>query len=152
MKKTLSLAIIFLLILSLISCDIVNDLSGFANDFYQIYDTTIDINYPSFPREITFTYDGEKRTTCTIDKATQELSIGILTIKLYGTKISATNGHENTACVITWKLVDSDNYMVANGRVSTPSISVNEKFVEEITIYDIDTNGVYTLQLLDSNY
>ena len=72
------------------------------------------------------------------------------TLILSGTSVYSKNGNyvsENKE--IGYKIYDSNDVVFKSGTAWTNAVSVGEKFVDEVSLYDLDPNETYRIVLLD---
>ena len=72
-------------------------------------------------------------------------------INFEGVKTADVDGKNNSdSCIFSWKLYDSDNYVIDSGNVFTSNLVVGEKFKDEKEyIYNIKAGEKYRLQISD---
>lgn len=73
-----------------------------------------------------------------------------LSITVSGQKLSG--GDSIGYDMVSYKLYDSDGYMVDSGNLYLQSLSTGDKFREEITIYDVTPGETYTLKLFEYSW
>lgn len=119
-------------------------------------DTTpqsIIVNSPSLPKTINeYSSNGKIKTSCTITEITYKVFDDRLNIYFTGEK---TNDAEGTgyarSCKISWRLIDSEKYVVATGTCYTESIKIGEKFKDEVDFaYHIDPEETYTIEIMNT--
>lgn len=149
MKKILIILTLLVTLFAFSSCDMVEDITGGVGDsLTTLYDTKIDVEYPELPLTVSYIFMDETNSSCKITKISHELSVGILEINFYGEKTYSYFGDEDKGkCAFSWRLLDADGYVVDDGTVITSDLIVGEKFVVDDSIYDIDTNKSYTLEI-----
>lgn len=119
---------------------------------------TIELTLPSTPKTLSYYgYNNKKISSCKITKITSETTTRYdETIKLTLTFIGELTYHKDgsnqsdNAC-ISYKLYDSDDFVVKSGTAYSVSVKVGEKFKEEITIYDLIPGEKYKLVIQNTN-
>lgn len=112
----------------------------------------VQVSFDNFPIDLeTKDYSGSTASIIQIQNAeynfdkgyTPTLSITIFGEKMYG---RSSLGYD----MISYKLYDSDGYMVYSGNIYLDALSVGDKFKDDsIVIYDITPGETYTLKLLE---
>ncbi len=88
---------------------------------------------PTLPDTIAdFSYSGKTTSAVKISNITYEINDNDLYIYFSGEKTYDVEGNKySRACVVGWKLYDSDGYIVDSGTFYSPNIAVGEKFRNE---------------------
>ncbi len=137
-----------------VSITIENDYWSFDEYTFEtdeLPDVGCTILLPNLPRTVTENDVSTKVISITYE-AERDID-GKYDVKIYftGEKTYDRRGNnQGSACRISWKLKDAEGYIVDSGTVYSDSVTVGEKFRDEIErIYDLDP-GEYTLILYDS--
>ena len=127
----------------------------------SFYNRPKDIQLESgpFPIELNVKgFDGVITSKIQIDDVTYEFEKGYrptLTVTISGTKIYSNNNSYFSSGydVISYKLYDSENYMVDSGNVYLNSLNQGDKFKDEsIIIYDLIPGETYTLKFTEYEF
>ena len=129
-----------------------------ANLVYEIVNNPkVNITLPSCPTIIhEYSFDGEIEATIEITDIRCESSAGYAYTTIYftGEKTYDINGDDyNRYSSFSWKLYDSENYVVDSGSYSTAYISVGDKFKDEaIDVWaTLDPDQTYNLVISSYN-
>ena len=129
---------------------------SFDETSLSIYDelpvSPVTVELPALPLSVNEkSYDGSVRSTCAINNITYEIDGSEMIIKFEGVKTADVDGNNNSdSCIFSWKLYDSDNYVIDSGNVFTSNLVVGEKFKDEKEyIYNIKAGEKYRLQISD---
>ncbi|MBQ2863242.1 MAG: hypothetical protein IJE84_03615 [Clostridia bacterium] len=101
-----------------------------------------------------YSYSGKISSSCQVTDVSFEVSGDDLNIYFTGKKTYDSQGSgQSSSCMISWKLYDSNNNVVADGTCYTLSLATGEGFVKaKDTAYNcIQPGGTYTLKLLNTN-
>lgn len=114
----------------------------------------VKVQFDDFPQEIKVK-DYMGGTAAVIEMQGAEYSFDsdytpTLSIVVSGQKQSGSNsaGYD----MVSYKLYDSDGYMVDSGNLYLQSLSAGDKFKEEIIVYDVTPGETYTLKLFEYSW
>ena len=127
--------------------------------FYCLPIQDIKVESGPFPIELNVKgFNGSITSKIQIDDVTYEYEKGYtptLTVTISGTKTYRNNNLYFTSGydVISYKLYDSENYMVDSGSVHLNSLNQGDKFKDEsIIVYDLIPGETYTLKLTEYEF
>ena len=127
--------------------------------FYCLPIKDIQLESGPFPIELNVKgFDGSITSKLQIDDVTYECETGYtptLTVTISGTKTYSNNNSifSSGYDVISYKLYDSENYMVDSGSVYLNSLNQGDKFKDEsIIIYDLIPGEIYTLKFAEYEF
>ena len=112
------------------------------------------LELPKLPQSVTcYSSNQTIRHSCTVTDASYKMDGNRMTVYLSGQKTYDKEGSgRSSSCLISWKLYDSEGYVVDSGTCYTSSVSEGEKFRNaEINIYNLDIGGSYRLVLTNTN-
>lgn len=114
---------------------------------------TVDVKLPSFPKVYSeYSYNGKIDSSCNITNITYEIRNDHIHIYLTGEKTYDSQGKNNDSyCYISYKIFDSNGYVVDGGLVSTKSLTTGQKFKdhEEVFYCEIQQGESYRLEFYD---
>jgi len=127
--------------------------------FYCLPTKDIQLESGPFPIELNVKgFDGSITSKIQIDDVTYECETDYtptLTVTISGTKTYSNNNSifSSGYDVISYKLYDSENYMVDSGSVYLNSLNQGDKFKDEsIIIYDLIPGEIYTLKFAEYEF
>lgn len=112
---------------------------------------SVHVQFDTFPLEIKVKdYMGGTAAVIEIQGAEYNFDsdyLPTLTIIVSGQKVSGRDsvGYD----MISYKLYDSDGYIIDSGNLYLQALSAGDKFKEEISIYDVTPGENYTLKMFD---
>ena len=135
---------------------VYNDYFSFVEESQQLNNLpwALDIELPELPHTASTIYSNKIDSSCTITDITYKVNGNDITFYLAGEKTYDSDGNTSSSSFrIYWKLYDSDGYVVADGNVSTNSITVGEKFRDlTIKVNDVAEQGeTYRLVIINNN-
>ncbi len=115
----------------------------------------VQLTTEGLPKEINVKgYDGKVESTIRIEEVqytyekdfTSQLKITVLGIKTYGSTNSSYD-------MVSYKIYDSNNYMVDSGNLYLNSLSQNDKFKDDsIVVYDVVPGETYTIKFSEYSW
>ncbi|MDR1891504.1 MAG: hypothetical protein LBQ48_00605 [Oscillospiraceae bacterium] len=113
----------------------------------------IQLKTDSLPFEISIKgFDGKIESKIKIESVTYVFDKAMspkVSITIAGTKTYANKSAYDT---LSYKLYDSEGYMVKSGMIMLSSLGQGDKFKEDTDIYDITPGESYTLELTEHEY
>ena len=145
--------------LTVYKADVVDFDEVNCDAFYCLPIKDIQLESGPFPIELNVKgFDGSITSKIQIDDVTYECETDYtptLTVTISGTKTYSNNNSifSSGYDVISYKLYDSENYMVDSGSVYLNSLNQGDKFKDEsIIIYDLIPGETYTLELAEYEF
>ena len=115
----------------------------------------VQLTTEGLPKEINVKgYEGKVESTIRIEAVqytyekdfTSQLKITVLGIKTYG---SANYSYD----MVSYKIYDSNNYMVDSGNLYLTTLSINDKFKDDsIVVYDVVPGETYTIKFSEYSW
>lgn len=125
--------------------------------FYCLPISDVELVFDTFPFNIDMKgYDGTVESTLQIDNITYSFEkdyIPQVKITVLGTKIYGKSNSMPSYDMISYKLYDSEEYMITSGNVYLPSLDQGDKFKDDsIVIYDVTPGETYRLILSEFDW
>ena len=114
----------------------------------------INITLPDLPATIQdYSYSDEINATIKITNITYKVDYGYTTFYITGEKTYDIEGDDyDRYSSFSWKLYDSEGYVIEDGVFYTPSISVGDKFKDEETYVFKELDPEETYELVITSY
>lgn len=115
---------------------------------------TVSLELPTLPHSYSYKLSsGTVSSTCEAESISYEVSGDDLVLTIVGKKTYDKNGAgQSSSCKISYKLYDSEGFVVKSGTIYTQSVAVGDKFKVTQTLYDcLEPGKTYRLEFLDTN-